>query len=324
VRADGSTCDDGNGCTQTDLCQAGSCLGSNPVTCTASDACHLAGTCDPATGTCSNPSQPDGTSCDDGTACTRQDACQAGVCVGSDPVTCSSDQCNIAGLCNPTTGVCDSWFRDDGTVCDDGNACTQGDSCWGGHCMSGAEVRCSSPNECQAPTACDPTTGACSLVQMPDGTPCNDQNACTQGEACWGDECKMGGPISCDDVDACTTDECDPATGCSHTRIGGLAGISCHCDNGLNTMWCPSGVPGLIQKPFAKACKILGRAHGASAKKQRKLMLKARKVFKKARKAAMRAKKKQMITADCAMDVFTVMDDSTSRVKMLTTNVIRP
>jgi hypothetical protein len=37
------------------------CTGSNPVTCTASDACHVAGTCDPSTGTCSNPPAPSNT-----------------------------------------------------------------------------------------------------------------------------------------------------------------------------------------------------------------------------------------------------------------------
>ncbi|MFY0572700.1 FG-GAP repeat domain-containing protein [Archangium lansingense] len=49
----------------TDLCA--------DVVCTASDQCHEAGTCDPATGLCSNPTAPDGTSCNGGT-------CDAGVC----------------------------------------------------------------------------------------------------------------------------------------------------------------------------------------------------------------------------------------------------
>src|SRR4051812_35247950 len=40
--ADGTSCDDGNACTQTDTCQGGRCLGSNPVTCTALDQCHIA------------------------------------------------------------------------------------------------------------------------------------------------------------------------------------------------------------------------------------------------------------------------------------------
>src|SRR5262249_47457436 len=52
----GAACNDGNSCTQSDKCQQGVCVGFNPVTCTALDACHTAGTCDPRTGVCSNPS----------------------------------------------------------------------------------------------------------------------------------------------------------------------------------------------------------------------------------------------------------------------------
>ncbi len=71
---EGSACDDGNACTTTDMCQSGSCTGSGLVVCTASDACHAEGTCDPRTGVCSNPAREDGTLCPDGT-------CQAGACM---------------------------------------------------------------------------------------------------------------------------------------------------------------------------------------------------------------------------------------------------
>ncbi len=57
--ADGTLCDDGNVCTQTDFCAAGLCVGVDPVICTALDDCHYTGVCDPATGLCSNPSEPD-------------------------------------------------------------------------------------------------------------------------------------------------------------------------------------------------------------------------------------------------------------------------
>ena len=57
TKADGTPCNDGNACTQTDTCQAGTCTGANPVTCAAPDQCHDAGTCNPATGVCSNPDQ---------------------------------------------------------------------------------------------------------------------------------------------------------------------------------------------------------------------------------------------------------------------------
>src|SRR5207247_5784873 len=64
--ADGTECDDGNGCTQSDTCQGGTCTGANPVVCTAQDQCHDAGICDPATGLCSSPAKADGAACDDG------------------------------------------------------------------------------------------------------------------------------------------------------------------------------------------------------------------------------------------------------------------
>jgi uncharacterized repeat protein (TIGR01451 family) len=73
-------CSDGNACTSNDACQGGVCTGSIPVVCTASDQCHLAGTCNPSTGACSNPPAQDGTACDDTDACTLNDTCRAGVC----------------------------------------------------------------------------------------------------------------------------------------------------------------------------------------------------------------------------------------------------
>ena len=45
-----TSCDDGNGCTQTDLCYNGICTGTNPIICTASDQCHNAGSCNPSSG----------------------------------------------------------------------------------------------------------------------------------------------------------------------------------------------------------------------------------------------------------------------------------
>ena len=126
-------CNDGNACTQGDTCQSGTCQGA-PVTCTASDQCHLAGTCDPSTGQCSNPAAANGTACTDNNACTQGDTCQAGTCVGA-PVTCTaSDQCHLAGTCDPSTGQCSNPAAANGTVCDDGNACTVGDVCNGGTC----------------------------------------------------------------------------------------------------------------------------------------------------------------------------------------------
>src|SRR4029079_17832464 len=67
---DGTICNGGN-CTQSGSCQAGTCVGTSPVTCTAQDACHSAGTCDPNTGVCSNPPNQSGNTCDDDDALVR-------------------------------------------------------------------------------------------------------------------------------------------------------------------------------------------------------------------------------------------------------------
>ena len=111
---EGAACDDGDACTQTDTCQAGDCTGSNPVVCVPIDACHVAGTCDPATGVCSNPPK--------------------------DPVVCSPvDQCAMAGTCNPVTGLCVTPPKPDGSPCDTGSriVCSVPDSCQGGTCVEG-------------------------------------------------------------------------------------------------------------------------------------------------------------------------------------------
>jgi len=113
------------------------------VVCTVLDQCHDVGECDRATGMCSNPMKPEGTTCDDGSRCTRADTCQTGRCTGGDPVTCTAlDQCHVAGECDASSGACSNPTKLDGTTCDDADACTQGDSCSGGACSGTAIENC--------------------------------------------------------------------------------------------------------------------------------------------------------------------------------------
>ena len=120
--------DDDDADAEIDLCAG--------VVCTAIDQCHEAGTCDPATGVCSNPPKPDRAACDDGNACTRVDYCEAAVCIGTSPVSCTAiDQCHEAGTCDPATGVCSKPQKPNGTACNDGNACTLNDVCQAGVCL---------------------------------------------------------------------------------------------------------------------------------------------------------------------------------------------
>ncbi|RKG57616.1 DUF4215 domain-containing protein [Corallococcus sp. AB011P] len=81
--ADGTAnCQPGEICVNTPgsyTCEPDLCAG---VVCAPLDACHIAGTCNPLTGQCSNPAAPNGTACSDGNACTQPDTCQEGVCTG--------------------------------------------------------------------------------------------------------------------------------------------------------------------------------------------------------------------------------------------------
>jgi hypothetical protein len=122
-----STCDDRNPCT-IDICNASTNF------------------------LCSNVAQRDGTVCDDGNACTVSDSCLAGVCTpGIAKVCAASDQCHIAGVCAPTTGVCSNPAAADGTSCNDRNICTNGDACLAGICTPAVTLTAS---HC-AGTACD-------------------------------------------------------------------------------------------------------------------------------------------------------------------------
>ena len=90
----GTVCDDGNACTQTDTCQGGVCVGSNPVVCNAPPICHVAAgaTCDPATGHCVYPNETNRTVCG-GSGATTSICCNGTCwdgCCGSDgsPSSC--------------------------------------------------------------------------------------------------------------------------------------------------------------------------------------------------------------------------------------------
>lgn len=103
-KANGTSCNDGNACTQTDSCQSGTCTGTNPKVCTALDVCHNVGICNTSTGICSNPNKPDGTSCVDGTVCNGNETCQLGTCTAGTALTCNDGDSCTTDSCNAQTG----------------------------------------------------------------------------------------------------------------------------------------------------------------------------------------------------------------------------
>jgi cysteine-rich repeat protein len=146
----------------TDLCAG--------VTCTASDACHTAGVCDAATGSCSNPPATDGTTCDDSDACSTSDTCTAGVCGGL-PLSCPSpeapDDCRV-GVCNADGGCALADAPDGASCC----GTLPADRCGGafhGTCQAGV---CGNINACGD-----------GFVDLAFGESCDDGNT-INGDGC--------------------------------------------------------------------------------------------------------------------------------------------
>src|SRR5439155_1642132 len=184
----------------------------NPVVCPASDSCHSAGTCDPGTGTCSDPPKQIGASCDDGNPCTRTDACESGTYVGTNPVVCAPpNACHDAGTCSPSTGLCTSQPRIDGSPCDDANACTRSDICEAGVCRGSDPVVCAPSGQCHDAGTCAPLTGTRTNPAKTDGAACDDGAFCTVGDTCTGGLCG-GAPRDCGAAgDQCNDGVCNEA-----------------------------------------------------------------------------------------------------------------
>jgi N-acetylneuraminic acid mutarotase len=120
---------------------------------------------------------------------------------------CGSDSCS-AGTCN-SSGAC-SQVAPIGTPCNDANACTQTDACnASGSCIGSNPKVCTPADACQGTGTCVPPTGFCTYPSpVPDGTTCDDANACTLGETCTSGICGSGSPR-----DADSDGHADPACG---------------------------------------------------------------------------------------------------------------
>ncbi len=216
-------CSDNSVCTTGDVCSGGTCQPGTKQDCDDKNPC-TADSCDLATG-CTHTAA-DGVACDaDQNACTVNDICQGGTCVPGGSKPCAiADPCQL-GKCNISDGNCTYSFQA-GSACNDGNPCTTGEACVVDTCK-GDSVKCDDNNACTS-DACDIKAGGC--VHGPIAGICDDDNACTVKDTCDNGTC-LGQPIdvtqTCDDFKPCTTDTCDPKSGCQHKNADGIA-----CDDG--------------------------------------------------------------------------------------------
>ena len=149
-----------------------------------------------------------GTLCDDGNACSLEDECSDdGLCVGATSLVCEDDKTCTDDTCDTKTG-CVFVDHEDGYPCTDGDPCTLGDGCAHGLC-SGSPKSCpDDDNSCTVNAGCEPETGDCLTQVVPDGNVCDDDNLCTSddcdpAEGCTHEDTSL---VTCDDLNDCTSD----------------------------------------------------------------------------------------------------------------------
>ncbi len=209
--AAGTPCSDGDLCTLGDACFSGICAGQ-ARDCDDENLCTEDG-CDVQTGSCQYESVLG--ACDDANDCTTKDFCINGQCLGEavncdDQELCTLDYCASGQGCQhkPVT-----------KPCDDGSACTLDDLCQEGACKGQADLECADESLCTTDT-CDPRTGCLFTFNQ---VPCDDTNACTQGDACAEGACIPGPALVCNDQNPCTEDSCDELQGCVFVATPGVA-----------------------------------------------------------------------------------------------------
>ena len=112
-------------------------------------------------------------------------------CGASGLTTCAAPALDVE-VCDGKDNDCDG--QTDETTCDGGGVCNIG--------------------------TCDPTTG-CQYTKL-NNVPCDaDKNACTDNDQCKLGVCVPGPGKVCDDGNPCTSDSCDPASGCTKTADDG-------------------------------------------------------------------------------------------------------
>ena len=228
-QANGSTCFHNSEC-ESNICSDGVCCSTS---CSgACMACDLPG----SLGQCR--AAPDGYECPDSNPCDGTETCQNGVCSDGPDLDCDDNNHCTTDTCNTSTG-CVHTLVPNGTSCSDNNVCNGFETCQDGYCAPGTTLLCDDGDACTI-DSCHPSSG-CQTSPAPDGSHCPDSNKCNGDETCQNGVCTDGPDPICDDDNVCTSDSCNPSTGCIHSPA--QEGVSCSDNNicnGLET--CQGGV----------------------------------------------------------------------------------
>ncbi|MCB9740780.1 MAG: hypothetical protein H6747_16060 [Deltaproteobacteria bacterium] len=216
--ADCAAKDDGNLCNGTSYCDKSAApfvckeKPDSAVVCgTANDTACSKNTCAKATGACSMQPVDENTPCDDGQNCTVSDRCKSGVCTGGPSVCACENDAACAAL-------------DDGNPCNGTLFCDKSALPYACRIAPSSVITCPSLDLPCASMQCDPKSATC--IAQPKGAQggsCDDDDACTVNTTCQGTACTNGKPISCEDANPCTLDQCIASSGCAHVPITGPA-----------------------------------------------------------------------------------------------------
>jgi hypothetical protein len=232
-----------------DLKTDGSHCGSCSTTCTGGKSCVSSScVCPAGEESCGNlctDTDNDPLNCGTcGTQCTAPNVCSAGLCVlnCTGPTTKCGNACVNLQMDPENCGAC-------GTQCAVGQNCVSGNcvcpfngTLCGGQCVNtqinnshcgGCGIVCTGGKSCVSGSCvCPPGQITCDGQCANQGSPCNDNSACTLNDSCQPSGC-IGTPLNCADSNACTVDSCSPATGCVHTPAS--PGATCDDNDACTT-----------------------------------------------------------------------------------------
>ncbi len=166
--------------------------------------------------------------------CMTYKCSDGGLCSVAVKKKCEDNNTCTIDTCDPVNGCQHKWYN----PCNDGDPCTD-DMC----APSGCEFyksqnkgckKCKEVEDCDDDNVCTAddcimnpgeSLGACANTNYNEVVGCNDGDKCTTGDVCNGNKCKGLFPFHCDDGNVCTSNLCNPKTGCVFKP--GLVGKSC-------------------------------------------------------------------------------------------------
>ncbi len=197
----GEICDDGDPCTKGDTCLNGACTVGGDVCLCKKDTDCLA--------------QEDQDACNGTLYCDKSLLPWSCAVKPSTVIVCPTvnDSYCQQSLCQKATGLCKITPLHNEEPCDDADTCTVNTVCKGGVCsdpLAASGGKCNDGNPC-TDDSCDKTVGC---VYKTHTGACEDGDKCTEGDTCKDKVCIAGKPATCDDGNACTTNLCNPQSGC--------------------------------------------------------------------------------------------------------------